>query len=145
MRRSMHTFILYAKQNNISFSQMNTLMHIHRKGTGSVSGVSKHLDISKAASSQLIERLVQSGLIKRSEDPDDRRNKLIELTPKGQTMVNNAINARQNWIHELDSMMTPQEKETILSAVEIMIAKNNLLPDPYDPGCGAQSKKEKNK
>ena len=83
MHHSMHGFVTYAKGQNLSLHQFGALFHIHRSGGCAVSDISDDLGITTAAVSQMLERLVQSGLIARSEDPNDRRAKRIDLTEAG--------------------------------------------------------------
>ena len=87
MRRSMHDFVIYCKENNISMSQMNALFHLHHKGTCGVSEVGEHLGVTNAAASQILERMTQQSLVVRSEDPHDRRVKKIVITDKGRDLL----------------------------------------------------------
>src|SRR5450756_2667144 len=95
MHRSMRSVLLYAKESGLSMSQLGALMHI-AKGASGVSDIGDDLGISSAAASQMLERLVQMGLILRSEDPHDRRVKQIVLTGKGTEMLHGSWQARQN-------------------------------------------------
>ncbi len=126
MRRSMRAFFAYAKENGISMSQFGALGHI-AKGASGVSDIGDDLGISSAAASQMLERLVQMGLILRSEDPHDRRVKQIVLTEKGTEMLHGSWQARQNWLEELVLMLLPEEQEQITNALGILIDKINLL------------------
>jgi len=122
MRRSMHNFIRYSKENGLSMSQIGALFRIHR-GTKGVSDLSDHLDITKAAASQMLERLVQQDLILRTEDSHDRRSKQIVLTEKGCQTLQECIDARQEWLNELATSFSTSEKEQIISALNILIEK----------------------
>ena len=91
MFTSMHVFMrqlhLYSKQQNLSVSQMNCLFKMHKVGSFQVNQISKFFDISKPAASQLLDKLVQRGLVLREEDPNDRRVKNHSLTPKGEKLI----------------------------------------------------------
>lgn len=126
MRRSMRAFMIYAKDNGISMSQFGALGHIAR-GAGGVSDIGDDLGISSAAASQMLERLVQMGLILRSEDPHDRRVKQIVLTEKGTQLLHGSWQARQSWLEELVEFLTPEEQEQITGSLAILIEKVNLL------------------
>jgi DNA-binding MarR family transcriptional regulator len=56
-------------------------------GARSVSEVGEALGTGKAAASLLVDRLVQVGLVDRTEDPVDRRRTLVHLTPDGEQAV----------------------------------------------------------
>ncbi len=135
MRRSMHNFMLFAKERNLSMAQINTLFRIHHKGACSVSDLSEELGVTSAAVSQLLERLVQQGLIERAEDPLDRRNKRIVLTEAGHRLVQQSIQARQNWMDALVERLTPAEQAQVETALQLLIEKISLLPEstPLEP------------
>lgn len=58
------------------------------------------LSLSMPSVSQMIERLVNAGLVRRVEHPSDRRKKTIEVTPKGRTFLARLRSVR---IEELES------------------------------------------
>ena len=58
MRRSMRNFIRFAKDSNLSMSQLGALFHLHHAGSTGVTDLGEHLGVSSAAASQMLERLV---------------------------------------------------------------------------------------
>jgi MarR family transcriptional regulator, organic hydroperoxide resistance regulator len=127
MHRSMRNFLRYSKDSGLSMSQLGALFYIRRKGTCDVSNLGDELGVTSAAVSQMIERLVQQGLILRAEDPNDRRFKQLVLTEKGQQILQESIQARQNWLNDLVSTMSDDEKNQVNAALRIMIDKTKLL------------------
>src|SRR3990172_4618750 len=87
MRRSMRDFIRFTKDTGLSNPQISTLMRLHYHGVCGVSEIGVHLDVTNAAASQMVERLVQQGLLERAEHPDDRRAKQLTLTRKGRALI----------------------------------------------------------
>ena len=135
MHRSSRGHMLYAREKGLSRSMIGTLIHLsHRDHTG-VTGLSEHLGVSSAAASQMLERLVEEGLIQRSEDPDDRRMKQIILTDKGHQVIKEAINARLGWLEELTASFSEEEKEQITSVFELIIEKAKELGFPEMGDC----------
>ena len=120
MRRSMRKMLHYAKGSGLSLSQLSALLHIYR-GESGVSEVGEYLGVSSAAASQMLERLVQMGLVTRTEDPNDRRAKRIALTEEGQRIVEESLSARQTWLNELAENLLDEDKTTITEALEILI------------------------
>jgi DNA-binding MarR family transcriptional regulator len=107
-------------------SQIGALFHI-RRGTGGVTDIGDDLGMTSAAASQMLERMVQQGFIVRSEDPVDRRVKLIVLTGEGHKLLDEVIQTRQSWLNDLADRMTPEEKEQATGALNILIEKSNQL------------------
>ena len=123
MHRSMRRFIHHARESGLSMSMIGTLFHLHRNQGVGVTDLGDHLGVTSAAASQMLERLVQGGLIRRTEDPDDRRVKQIELTEEGLAVLKNGLRAQQCWLKDLADELSDEEKEQISSAMKLMIEK----------------------
>lgn len=123
MRGSMRNFLVYAKQNGFSITQVAVLFMLRRKGASNVSEIGDELQISNAAASQLLDRLVQQGLLVRTEDPDDRRLKQIRLSEHGELALQKGLQARQKWLEDLVKQLSPQEQKQVVSALNILIDK----------------------
>jgi len=132
MRRSMRNFIRYSRESGISMPQVGALFHIHR-GAGGVTDLAEGLGITSAAASQMLERLVQLGVILRSEAPHDRRVKQIVLTEKGRHILQESFHAHQGWLDDLAQTLSAGEKEQIVAALKILIEKANRLQSQSDP------------
>ena len=133
MHRSMRNFISYARKSGLSMSHIGALFHIHHEGICGVTELGNHLDVTSAAASQMLERLVQQELILRTEDPKDRRGKQIVLTDKGNRILEEGIRARQRWLDDLTETLSDGEKETIMVALNILIDKTKNLKQPIEP------------
>lgn len=129
MHRSMHKVITYVKAQGMSMSQMGTLLLLHRQDSCAVSDIGEYLGISSAASSQLLNRLVEQGLVERSEDPDDRRHKLLELTPAGREMVRESMEIRQSWLANLVDTLTPSEQAQVEKSINLLLVKVDQMED----------------
>ena len=127
MHRSMCRFIHHARKSGLSMSMIGTLFHLHHKESMGVTDLGEHLGVTSAAASQMLDRLVQLGLIQRSEDPDDRRVKILVLTEKGFQALEEGMRAQQDWIKELSDTLSAEEKDKITSAMNLMIEKVNQI------------------
>lgn len=127
MRHSMRHFLHYARSSGLSMSHLGAIFHIHRIGSCGVTEIGDHLGVTSAAASQMLDRLVQQGLVERTEDPRDRRVKRIELTERGQHMFEEGVRARQSWLEDLAAMLNEDEQERINDALTLLIRKVNQL------------------
>jgi DNA-binding MarR family transcriptional regulator len=134
-RHTRRNFIRFARESGLSMSQLGALFHLQRKGCTGVTDLGDHLGVTSAAVSQMLERLVQQGLILRSEDPSDRRVKKIVLTDKGLQVYQESIRARQGWLDDLAEILSADEKEQITAMLNILIDKANQLEQPIEPEC----------
>lgn len=130
MRHSTRNLLLHAKESGLSMSQIGALLHIHHEGASGVSEIGGDLGITAAAASQMLDRLVQQELVVRSEDPHDRRVRQIALTAKGQRVLQEGIRARQRWLDDLARILTPEEKEQVVTALRILIERASQLQEP---------------
>ena len=129
LQRSMHNFIHYARSHGHSMSQIGALFAIHRHGTCAVNEIGEYLGITAPAASQMVHKLVEQGLIQRTEDPDDRRLKRIVLTDKGHETVQQSIRARQHWLQRLAESLTAEEQVRVSEALGLLNEKAAQLDE----------------
>ena len=130
MNRSMRGWGRFAKSAGLSMPQFGLLMQMHHKGDCGMSEVSERFDITPAAASQLVDKLVQGGLVQRVEDPNDRRAKLLNLTDKGKELIQQGIQERYRWVDELGSKLSAEERTQISEALNIMTRVAQDLEEP---------------
>jgi len=66
----------------------------YTRDSQTVSGVASYLGLSLPATSQLIDKLARSGLVRRIESTTDRRRRHVILTAKGREFVDRIAGAR---------------------------------------------------
>ncbi len=126
-RQMMRNLFIYARDNGLTMPQFGAMYHIsHSAGCG-VSDIGNDLGITNSAASQLLDRLVQLNLVSRTEDPADRRGKLIVLTDKGRQVLQDGNLANRKWLEELAQSMTPQEQLQVEQAIRILVDKARQL------------------
>ena len=132
MHHSMRNFFHYSIKSGLSMSQIGALFWVSHKGNCAVSDIGEVLGITSAAASQMLERLVQQGLVLRSEDPTDRRMKQIALTDKGRQVLQESIQARQSWLSDLAEALSDREKEEVTAALRVLIDKASHMGQPVE-------------
>jgi DNA-binding MarR family transcriptional regulator len=120
MHRSMRDIKRFMDESGLSFSQINMLMRLVHQGTAGVSAIGEGMGVTNAAASQAVDRLVQMGLIERTEDPDDRRAKRLALTPAGVALIEKRFVARSQWLEKLTETLTEEQQEMIISALTLL-------------------------
>jgi len=105
-------------------------MQVHRRENCGISDLSEHLEITNAATSQLVEKLVQARLLERAEDPNDRRAKQVSLTLVGEEIVKKAIAERSRWVDDLAAAMNEDEQQKVTEAFEILTQASQRLEVP---------------
>ena len=120
MHRSMRGWSHFAKSTGLSMSQFSILMQLHHKGPCGMSEIGERFDISAAAASQLVEKLVHAGYLERAEDPSDRRAKLLTLSEKGKELINQGTEERHRWMDDLTSKLSTEEQAKVVEALNIL-------------------------
>jgi DNA-binding MarR family transcriptional regulator len=120
MHRSMRGWNQFAKSTGLSMPQFSILMQLHYKGACGMSAISERFDVSAAAASQLVDKLVQAGYLERTEDPSDRRAKLLKLSANGAKLVEAGIQERYRWMDELTSRLSVAQQTKISEALTLL-------------------------
>lgn len=125
--RSMRDWTRFVRGSGFSLPQVGLLMRLYHGGGCEVHDIGEHFATTSAAASQLVERLVQAGLVERSQDPDDRRARQITLTDKGRCLVEAGIAQRHRWVDELVAGLTAAEKAQVGKALPILLEAEKRL------------------
>jgi DNA-binding MarR family transcriptional regulator len=131
-RRSMVESMRFKQESGLSMTQMHTLFQLHHCETCGVTEIGEFLGITNAAASQLVDRLVQSNLVTRNEDPTDRRAKQISLTDEGKEFVARGIDSRRKWMEQLTFELSIDEQELITDALTILTAAADKTGPDFD-------------
>ena len=123
MHRSMRGWTHFAKSTGLSMPQFSILMQLHYKGPCGMSQISERFDVTAAAASQLVDKLVQAGYIERTEDPSDRRAKLLKLSTNGAKLVDDGIQERYRWMDELAGKLNAEEGAKVAEALTLLTEK----------------------
>jgi MarR family transcriptional regulator, organic hydroperoxide resistance regulator len=71
----------------ITMPQLVALFGLRKFGAHSVCDIADKLNLSRAATSHLVERLVQAKLVSRVEDEGDRRQKRVSINARGMELL----------------------------------------------------------
>lgn len=115
--RSMRERSHFVKASGLSMPQFGILIHLYYSNNCGISHLGEHMDISAPAASQLVDRLVQHGLVERTEDPNDRRAKQLTLTPKGRELIETGLTARTRWVDELVRSLKPEDYDLVAATL----------------------------
>jgi DNA-binding MarR family transcriptional regulator len=120
LQRSMGNWWRFARSTGLSMPQFSLLTQMYHRGACGMSGISEQFEITPAAASQMVDKLVQSGYIVREEDPNDRRAKTLNLTTKGRQLIDAGNEERYRWVEELAGKLNAEERAQIVEALERM-------------------------
>ena len=125
--------MLFMQEHDLSFAHLNSLFFIHRAGCAKIHTLAEHLGVTKAAVSQMVDRLVDLGLVSREEDHIDRRSKLICLSETGENLVQEAIRTRRQWVPNLAASLTEDQVRQACRIFEILNEKLKHIEEGLRP------------
>lgn len=112
---------------DLSMAQFATLILLRGTGAQSVSAVAEGIGLSRAATSHLVERLVQRELLHREEDSKDRRQKQVSLTATSRRLFEEIESAHRQSMRRMWSAVPAAERAR---AQELARALLTLLRGP---------------
>ena len=130
MARSMREWMRYVRGTGLSMPQFSTLMRLYYQPAGcGLSEITAELDVTAAAASQMVDRLVKDGYLAQAEDPQDRRAKQITLTERGRQLVAEGILVRNRWTEHLTEYVAPDEQAALMKALRQLTAATQQLDE----------------
>ena len=93
LRDPMRQTIKFLHKHELSYAAVVALMTLRDRGNQSMSDLSAEIGLSLAATSQLVDKLVKDGLVRRTPTEPDRRRKEVALAAKGHTFLERVVSA----------------------------------------------------
>lgn len=104
---------------DFTFPRFDILSQIYRMPDGLILGeLSQRLMVSPGNITSVIKRLMDDGLIVRTQNPDDRRENIIQMTPLGRTKFVEMAAANEQWIRNLMADLAPADVKSLLALLQ---------------------------
>ncbi len=102
----------YAPGTNLYMREMHFLVTAGENRPASISQLAEKLDVSLGAVSQMATKLEKKGLIYRTQDPEDKRRMMVNLTEEGFKLYCSHLEYdRKNWIRMSEIMKDFSDEE----------------------------------
>lgn len=101
---------------NSDFRVLEVLLH---KGPTPVNTIGPIVDLTPGSISIAVDRLVAKGLVTRVESAEDRRVRIVALTPQGKDLIVSAFRMHSGQMKRVFSELTPEE----LRGLELALKK----------------------
>jgi len=123
MQRSAGEMMRIMAAEGLSMPQIVSLQLLRSCGPKSISTLADKLSLSLAATSHLVDRMVQQGLVERSEDAIDRRQKRVTIGPAGQALLDRMVQARLRDAAQLMAGLPPDLRDQLEQVLELAVAQ----------------------
>jgi DNA-binding MarR family transcriptional regulator len=98
----------------VTLPQLRVLAMVSNRGPLNLGAVATGLGVHPSNATRAVDRMVGAGLLSRSDDPTDRRNLVLELTPAGQALVDKVMNERRSAIAKILNRMPASRRRALV-------------------------------
>lgn len=117
----------YLSRGKITLPQLWVLEHLSRTENCPMNELARFLGITRPAATGLVDRLIAQGLVRRGEDPRDRRVVRVELTAKGHGVLANIWQQKRRMLVDLFGRISAADRAQYLATLERVVT---LLSEP---------------
>jgi MarR family 2-MHQ and catechol resistance regulon transcriptional repressor len=113
MMRAMRALTRYAtagiEETGLGLSDFGVLEILLHKGPLPVNTIGPMVDLTPGSISIAVDRLVAKGLVSRVESAEDRRVRIVALTPRGKDLIVSAFRKHSGQMKRVFSELSPEE------------------------------------
>jgi DNA-binding MarR family transcriptional regulator len=106
---------------DLTFTQLRGLSVLARRQPLRMSDLAEALGMTAASASALIDRMVQRGFVTRRSDPDDRRTVLVELSRRGQRILDVMERGSSEHFTRMIEKMTASERDALATTLRAFL------------------------
>lgn len=125
---------LATAEETVTVAQFRSLVILSSKGPSTLAHLAGELGVTASTAQRQIDRLVGQELVTRRENPNDRREVVIAITPAGKRIVDTATRRRRKAIAEIVNKMSPVDSDALIAALD---AFAQAASEPSASGDGA--------
>jgi MarR family 2-MHQ and catechol resistance regulon transcriptional repressor len=105
----------------LSMVQLKTLFILAHKNPITIGQIAEHLGIGIPAASYQVDKVVQAGLARRTEDTTDRRRTLTFLTSTGEGLIQQLFQGREEQFRSWLNQMNPDDLACLLQGLKAIV------------------------
>src|SRR2546430_8527192 len=102
------------EQTELGDSDFRVLEALLHKGPLPVNTIGPKVWLTPGSISVAVDRLVKKGLVSRKDQPDDRRVRRVELTPKGRALITRGFGEHAAAMEDVANVLSKNERLTLL-------------------------------
>ena len=105
---------------DMTIPQIKSLALLERMGPLRMGSIAFHLGRALSATTTVVDRLVEKGLVDRVADPSDRRAVVCELTETGQQQIAQFWRVGNERLQMVAGLLEEDELETVVRGLELL-------------------------
>lgn len=103
---------------NIGLTDFVILEMLLHKGPQKVSDIGRRVGLTSGAITSAVDRSEEQGLVARTFDADDRRSRVVKLTPRGRAVIEKAFGRHSAAMEDAMSVLTRSELRTLTALLK---------------------------
>lgn len=107
-------------ERDLTILQFGALLLLEDGQERTVGALSEQIGRSMSATSRMVEQLVKRALLRRQEDPSDRRARRVTISPAGRKFITTMMRRRAEAELRLMASLTAEEQRTVVRAMELL-------------------------
>lgn len=111
----------------VSISEWRVILTLATQPGVTAAEITNQWAMEKMAVNRAIQRLVDTDIVSRTRDPEDRRSYQLALTSKGDRLYQQIAPASNKRYAELVSAVSPDELDSLVNTLQKMIARAEEL------------------
>jgi len=115
---------------SLTLPQWRVLAIVNRHGAQNLTAIAQWMGVHPSTATRACDVLVRGGLLRRREDPVDRRRLVLTLTPKGQRFVDAMLQRRREGIARVLEGMPASRRRRLAEAMEEFATAVGDAPEP---------------
>lgn len=104
----------------VTMAQCHVLLRIDADQTSTTTDLAEALNLDTSTISRTVDSLVGEGLVKRAENPQDRRSIVLSLTSKGRDLCQSINSEADAYFDRVIGCIPPSDRKAVLTAVEVL-------------------------
>lgn len=113
----------------VSYPQWRILVIIATRGPQTHRAIAADLGVHPSNATRAVNKLEAAGLVRREEDPQDRRFHRLQLTDGGQALVSRVMAQRRHALNEVTSRMNDEDRLHLAAAMSAFAEAAGETPD----------------
>lgn len=114
---------------DLSFSQARMLFLLAKTGDAMpIHAIARGLGLSDAAAGRNVEQLLHLDVVQRRESPEDRRVKLVSLTPIGEKLAASHLESKRESFRAFTATLPIDQRDDLHRALSAVLAGDTLRP-----------------
>jgi DNA-binding MarR family transcriptional regulator len=126
---------------DLTMPQAKVLYFVSVRPAAPMSAIASELHVGLSAVSGLVDRLVAQSYVDRREDPRDRRQQLVTITPAGAAALDRMRELRAEMMRQLLAGFTPDELAATEIAITAMDREARRLQEAYTAHAASHERK----